>query len=975
MKKITIVVLAFIYGVAIFSQNQSVINSGLGKKQLKTILTEQIQNPDFAPVSSPMNQEFFKSAMDDYGNPPDWTSISQFGGSGAGYGRGIVVDNMGNVYVCGSFSGTIKIGSETWKSVGNNDAFIAKFTDNGTFVWLETLTAIVGENAVAFGINFDQGGNLLITGYHTGSISLRDRVLNSKSEINLFFAKYSIQGVLLMAQNHGNVSYYEIGLVIDTDSDNNIYILGSSDGTVSFRNKTVMLKYDSGGNELWSFYYDQNFRDMKIHGQSINFVGTVSSPGFIGDFYVAPLTYNDAFIAKSNLDLSFEWVKLATHGENTSGDCYAVAFFIDFQGNIVITGNFRNNIFFDGYFLEGYSNFVAKFNSLGDCYWLSGFDTYDASASKDIYCTSNYVVVSSYYKMAVYSLNSGALLDNNDFNGSFYSICGDDEIVFTTGSYDQKIFLSEINTQLNQIWNISINSDAAKSYVINQRSDQFGNLYSFNSTNNTIIFKNIEVNKGLFLTKQNNNGDLIWLKHFPNIVITPSYGGYLSCDTANKYVYITGLFSEPLVIPGQATLIPVEGGSIFLVKYSFNGEFQWAQQFNFDSYGLCLATSNTGGLYLSGTFSGQVNIGNIALISVGEEDMFVARFNSAGTCQWGKRIGGSGSSDYECVIATDRYNNVYFTGEFTTENVTIDSYPLPMYEGDGNIVFAKFSENGTLQWAKPIAGSLIDNGDYNCWPTGIETDLEGSVYMKGWHGDSTFFDNIMLRSPYYDYSKFIAKFDQNGNTQWAKSITETHYGFDYNQMSVDNKGNAYMGLQVNDTLYFENFFMYPCANRYDMVTAKYNTSGALEWAKFIVGTPATSCRMSSVTASGEDHVYSSGYFSNELNFSNTKITAGNNHGFVAAIGSSTGINNPVNYSSQHLFEIFPNPAKDFVQIMINTLETYNISIVDNLGKVLMKEENLTLDILHVNLTSFPSNLCYVIVETKTGTEVRKLVVE
>lgn len=975
MKKITIVVLAIIVGVAIFAQNQSVINSIGEKKQLKTILSEQIYNPDFASISSPINQESFKSALDDYGNPPAWTSISQFGGSGAGYGRGIVVDNMGNIYVCGSFSGKIKIGNETWESVGYRDAFIAKFTGNGTFAWLETITASEGENAVAFGINFDQGGNLLITGYHTGSISLRDQILDSKSEMNLFFAKYSIQGGLFMAQNHGNVSYFEIGLVIDTDQNNNIYILGSSDGSISFRNKTVILKYDSDGNELWSYYHDQNFCDMKIHGQSINFVGTADSPDYIGDFYVAPLIYNDIFIAKSNLDLSFEWVKLATHGENTSGDCYATSLFVDYQGNIVITGNFRGNIFFDGYFLYGYSNFVSKFNSLGDCTWLTVFDDQNASPSKDIFCNNNYVIVCSSLTLAIYSLNFGTFYNDKLSDGSFYGIYGNEENVFTTGMLDEKIFISKINYQLTENWNITLDSDAARSYLINQRSDQFGNLYSFNSTNNTISFNNIEVNKGLFLTKQNSSGDLLWLKHFPNIVITPSYGGYLSCDTVNKFVYITGVFNEPLAIPGQTTLIPAEGGSIFLVKYNFNGDFQWARQENFSSNDLCLAASNSGSFYLSGIFSDQINIGNFPLVSAGEDDMFVASFNTLGNCQWAKRIGGSGDSDWDCVIASDKFNNVYFTGEFYTENVTIDSYPLPMYEGDGNIVFAKFNENGTLQWAKSIAGSSIDYGDWNCWPTGIETDNEGNVYMKGWHGDSTFFDNIMLRSPYYDYSKFITKFDQNGNTQWAKSITETHYGFDYNQMSVDNKGNIYLGLQVVDTLYFESFFMYPCNNRRDLLTAKYNTSGVLEWVKFIVGTQATNCWMSSVTATGEDHVYSSGYFSNELNFSNTKITAGNNHGFVAAIGSSTGINNPEDYSSPHLFEVFPNPAKDFVHIKINTLETYDISIVDNLGKVLMKEENLTTDIIHVNLTSFPSNLCYVIVETKTGTEVRKLVVE
>lgn len=977
MKKFTIVVLSIVFGVAIFSQNQSVLNSILKKKQLKTTLTEQIYSPDFASISSSINQESFNLALDDYGNPPDWGNISHFGGAGAGYGRDIIANELGHIYVCGSFCGTITIGNESWTCVGNRDAFVAKFSSEGNLIWLKTLTAAVGETVDAYGINFDQEGNILITGYHTGTVSAGGRILNSKGGMTLYFAKYNTQGDLLMALNHENSGYDEIGLRILTDPDNNIYILGSSDGTVSFRNSTVLLKFMIATNEFGAFYYNQNFCDVVYHDQHLYFVGTVNSPDWIGDFYVEPLTTNDVFIAVSDLYFNFEMVTQATHGSNTFGNSYGIAIAVDNNGSILITGYFDGNIYFDPYFLNVDSNFAAKFDNHGNCLWLSRFDNYTTfPSSKDISCIDDNVYVTGSKTIGVYSLINGTLLDDNRYSGLFNKSYLLNDTLFVTGSsYNEKIIIASINHQLSEVWNNCINSTVARSYVINAQVDQFGNVYSFNNTNNPIIYKNIELQKGLFLTKENNNGDLLWLKNFPDHEDGPGIGNRIICDTTNEFVFITGNFSKTLIIPDQDTLIAGEDQSIFIIKYNFNGDFQWATQINCVSVSLCLATTQTGGVWISANFSQQVTIGNFTLFASGYSDWFVAKFTPDGICEWAERIGGSDLEEYESLIATDKFDNVYFTGEVPAEDVTIGNTPFPIHDGDGNILFAKFDESGNLLWVKSLAGSTIEMGDWNCWPTGIETDNEGYVYMKGWHGDSTFFDNIMLRNPYYDYGKFIAKFDQNGNTLWAKSITETHYGLDYNQMSVDNKGNVYLGFQVTDTLYFENFFMYPCANKYDMLTAKYNTSGVLEWAKFIIGTQATYCWMSSVTATGEDQVFCSGFFSNELNFANTKITAGNHHGFVAAIGSSTGISNPEGYASQNLFDIFPNPANDFINLTINTKDAFNISIIDNLGKSLMNEENIISDNMLMDISSFPANVYYVVVETKTGTEIRKLIVK
>ena len=138
---------------------------------------------------------------------------------------------------------------------------------------------------------------------------------------------------------------------------------------------------------------------------------------------------------------------------------------------------------------------------------------------------------------------------------------------------------------------------------------------------------------------------------------------------------------------------------------------------------------------------------------------------------------GGEDTEYIGLVSCDGNDNIYFTGEFYSENVSFNNAQTTMEEGDGNIILAKLSPDGLVQWVTSKAGSTIPlYGDYYSWPTGIKTNAQGYTYIKGWHGDSTYFDDIMLRSPYNNFSYFIAKFDPNGNTIWANSITEHQYG-------------------------------------------------------------------------------------------------------------------------------------------------------------------------------------------------------
>ncbi|MFZ1688239.1 MAG: hypothetical protein WAU70_12490 [Flavobacteriales bacterium] len=76
--------------------------------------------------------------------------------------RDLVVDNSGNMYVCGQFGSTLNIPPLTRNGVGNTDAYVAKLSPTGSAIWVHTLTG--GHADHITDIELYQDSILFITG-------------------------------------------------------------------------------------------------------------------------------------------------------------------------------------------------------------------------------------------------------------------------------------------------------------------------------------------------------------------------------------------------------------------------------------------------------------------------------------------------------------------------------------------------------------------------------------------------------------------------------------------------------------------------------------------------------------------------------------------------------------------------------------------------------------------------------------------
>jgi hypothetical protein len=151
----------------------------------------------------------------------------------------------------------------------------------------------------------------------------------------------------------------------------------------------------------------------------------------------------------------------------------------------------------------------------------------------------------------------------------------------------------------------------------------------------------------------------------------------------------------------------------------------------FPDIGRAVCTDAAGNIYVTGkisdaTVGNTVNFGGTALVSAGDDDGFVAKFNSSGVHQWSLRFGGTLLDEGGFGIATDG-TSVYVTGETNgtmTVGTSATTYPVVGGGIDG-LVMKLDAASGTLSWVRRFGGTNSDRGQAIC------LDVSGNVYVSG----------------------------------------------------------------------------------------------------------------------------------------------------------------------------------------------------------------------------------------------------
>jgi hypothetical protein len=257
----------------------------------------------------------------------------------------------------------------------------------------------------------------------------------------------------------------------------------------------------------------------------------------------------------------------------------------------------------------------------------------------------------------------------------------------------------------------------------------------------------------MFIAKYDAAGNVLWAKSAVGI---DSDRGYSVTTDASGNVYVTGSFDSPTITFGTTTLTNAGYTDIFIAKYDAAGNVLWAKSEGGTSYdeGYSVATDASGNVYVTGYFISSITFGTTTLSNAGEEDMFIAKYDAAGTVLWAKSEGGT-SNDYFRSVSTDASGNVYVTGYFYSPTITFGTTTLTN-AGGFDIFIAKYDAAGNVLWAKSAGGTDDDLG-YS-----VTTDASGNVYVTGSFDSPTITFGTTTLTNAGSVDMFIAKYDGTG---------------------------------------------------------------------------------------------------------------------------------------------------------------------------------------------------------------------
>ncbi|MFN8116599.1 MAG: T9SS type A sorting domain-containing protein [Bacteroidia bacterium] len=330
--------------------------------------------------------------------------------------------------------------------------------------------------------------------------------------------------------------------------------------------------------------------------------------------------------------------------------------------------------------------------------------------------------------------------------------------------------------------------------------------------------------------------------------------------------------------------------------------FVWARSFGSAGTGIFsqsydaaneIATDPSGNIIVAGYFNGTVDfdpsIFVSSLTSAGNDDVFIAKYNSNGNLQWVKQLGNT-NQDNVTDLKCDAAGNIYFTGNFSG---TVDFNPsasvLNLTAVGGSDIYAvKYDNNGNLVYAKSMGGT---SGEYG-WA--LDIDNTGALYLTGSFNGTADFDPsaatyTLTSNGLQDV--FVTKLSNTGSFVWANKMggPAADYPSDIALNTAQNL--LYMVCTFSNTI-TNGVTTFTSAGKQDVYMQRIPTaSGGLNSAKTYGGTDND--YVSDLTLDANDNMYLTGSFAGLGDFDPSPAaanlvvqTTGDNDAYLSKLNSN-----------------------------------------------------------------------------------------
>jgi hypothetical protein len=728
--------------------------------------------------------------------------------------------------------------------------------------------------------------------------------------------------------------------------------------------KSIMQKTNSNyGTYKSREQLTQKFNGIFLNGY-FNSVITFSDEGF---YNVKEYTNQGVDISILNHNISNGDILWSTVISGTSSD-NPVNIIVDSNNNIYVSGYYNStglNLYnADGNLFASLTNtnpvsidiFIAKYDNNGYGIWVTRISGGgNEQPTKILLDSENNIYIMGY-------------MDFSNYGIRFYNQSNTTSDPFKT-LYPSTIstFIAKYDTNGNGTWATFFRSSNSDNFSVDIKLDSENNIYFYGSFKTQILtflnqdlstFKTLNkyqyntTDTDIFIVKYAANGYGLWKTVIAGYGIDQPVNMIL--DSFNN-VYVSGFYTNSLNLYHEAssnlsgtgntnsstpfkTLTNAGNDCVFLAKYNKNGSGLWASKIdgagNERPVNMILDSSNN--VYISGYYTTSLlafsqNSGLFkTLTNSGNNDIFIAKYDTSGNGIWATKIAGTGNEQPVNMIL-DSSNNVYISGFYSTASIELynqtNTTTLPFKtltnSGNNDIFIAKYDTSGNGIWATKIAGTGNEQ------PVNMILDSSNNVYISGFYSTASielYNQTNTTTLPFKTLTNsgnndiFIAKYDSSGNGIWtashlygtgAETPINMIFGKNSNIYSLGTY-NSYVSNISNNPLITSSTYAVTLINESlnDIFIVNYTKTGFINWTTRISGTGIE--QPVNMILDSFNNVYISGYYSDNLKIYNqngivfkTLTNSGSNDVFLAKYNkygngiwatriSGTGIEYPVN---------------------------------------------------------------------------------
>ena len=245
-----------------------------------------------------------------------------------------------------------------------------------------------------------------------------------------------------------------------------------------------------------------------------------------------------------------------------------------------------------------------------------------------------------------------------------------------------------------------------------------------------------------------------------------------------------------IIVCGFTQSVGAGGWDFLTVKYDSSGTLQWSRALGGSGIDQAqgVAVDSSDNIIVVGITNSD---------GAGSNDFLIAKYNSSGVLQWDKTLGGSGS-ELSYGIAIDSFDNIIVCGYTGSDGA-----------GGNDFLIAKYNSSGTLQWDRTLGGSGNDLG------YAVAVDPSDNIIVCG----------LTQSDGAGGSDALIAKYNSSGTLQWDRTLGGAADDSLYD-VAIDSSDNIIVGG-----------FTASAGGGLDTgLLAKYNSSGVLQWDKVLGGT-------------------------------------------------------------------------------------------------------------------------------------------